>query len=212
MSDPLQPWRGVGPLQWARQTGRLAGELETALADESSGPRGHVLPIPEAQREPTDSDTGDADPLAGMRADLGNLRGGLATVETMAGGYGDRGGRPDADWKPRRIGASPPEVLPALRSDAALSVYAACGVPASLLTLPADGTGQREAWRRFLHGSVSPVATMVAAELGAKLDAPDLRLDFSTLFAADVSGRARAYSQLRKAGMDEAVARGVCGL
>ena len=36
--------------------------------------------------------------------------------------------------------------------------------------LPADGTGQREAWRRFLHGSVSPVARIVQGELRAKLD------------------------------------------
>ena len=44
---PRQPWRGLSPLQWASETGRLSGALEEALADESGGPRGHVLPIPE---------------------------------------------------------------------------------------------------------------------------------------------------------------------
>ena len=122
------PWRGVGPLQWARQTGRLAGSLEQALADESGGPRGSVLPAPEGQREATDDDAADADPLAPLRADLAKLRGGLAVVESMAGGFGDRGGRPDSDWKPRRIGAEPPEALIDLRAGAALAVYAACGV------------------------------------------------------------------------------------
>lgn len=188
-TSPGRPWQGVSPLAWASETGRLSGALEEALADESTGPRGHVLPIPESQREPTDEDAEGDDPLAGLRRDLVRLRGSLALVETMAGGYGDRGGRPDADWKPRRVGAEPPDVLARLRSDAALSVYSACGVPPSLVTLSADGTGQREAWRRFLHGSVSPVARIVERELRAKLDTPTLSLDFTALYAADVRGR-----------------------
>ena len=35
--DPGRPWRGVGPLQRARLTGRLNAELENALGDEASG-------------------------------------------------------------------------------------------------------------------------------------------------------------------------------
>ena len=75
-------------------------------------------------------------------------------------------------------------------------MYAACGVPPSLVTLPADGTGQREAWRRFLHGSVSPVARLVQTKLRAKLDTPALALDLGSLYAADVTGRARAWRSL----------------
>lgn len=207
------PWRGIGPIQWAIQTGRLSGELEAALADEAAGPRGHVLPAPEGQREATDDDDDDDDPLAAIRADLVKLKGGLALVETMASGYGDRGGRPDADWKPRRIGANPPDALDAIRTGAALAVYAACGVPPSLVTLPADGTGQREAWRRFLHGSVSPVARLVQTELRAKLDTPDLSLDLGSLYAADVTGRARAWRSLvgKDTTMPDADARRVVG-
>ena len=44
--DPETPWRGIGPLQAAQLTGRLAAETTAALADESSGPRGHLLGIP----------------------------------------------------------------------------------------------------------------------------------------------------------------------
>ena len=139
------------------------------------------IPTPEGQREPTDGDTGDADPFAALKADLAKLRGGVALVETMAGGYSDKGGRPDLDWKPRRIGAAPPAALNEIRTAAALTVFGACGVPPSLFTLPADGTGQREAWRRFLHGSVSPVARLVEAELRDKLDVPDLALSFDGL-------------------------------
>ena len=40
--------------------------------------------------------------------------------------------------------------------------------------------------------AVSPVARIVQGELRAKLDEPVLSLDFTALYAADVSGRARA--------------------
>lgn len=190
------PWRGIAPLGWAARTGALAAALERSLADEAGGPVGSLVPVPEGQREPTDGDQEGDDPLADLKADVAKLRGALAFVETMAGGYGDRGGRPDADWKPRRIGADPPETLAALRTGAALTVFGACGVPPSLVTLPADGTGQREAWRRFLHGSVGPVARIVEAELAAKLDTPDLRLVLDDLAAADMTGRARAWRSL----------------
>ena len=213
-ASPRQPWRGLSPLQWASETGRLVGALEETLADESGGPRGHVLPIPEGQREPTDDDADGDDPLADLRADLVRLRGGLAMVESMGGGFGDKGGRPDSDWKARRIGAEPPDVLAKLRTDAAMSIYAACGVPPSLVTLPADGTGQREAWRRFLHASISPVARIVQGELRAKLDTPALSLDFTNLYAADVSGRARAFRALagKDATIPEVEARRLAGL
>ena len=211
---PGRPWAGVSPLAWASETGRLSGALEEALADEAAGPRGSVLPIPESQREPTADDAAGDDPLAGLRGDLLRLRGGLAMVETMAGGYGDRGSRPDADWRARRIGAEPPDALATLRSDAALSIFSACGVPPSLVAMPADGTGQREAWRRFLHGSVSPVARIVQGELRTKLDTPGLALDFVSLYAADVSGRARAFRALagKDATIPEGEARRLAGL
>ena len=195
-SSELQPWQGIPPLAWAARTGALAANLEKALADEAGGPVGNLIAIPELQREPTVEDAAGDDPLAPLRADIAALRGQIALVETMAGGYGDRGARPDADWKPRRIGADPPEALAELRTGAALTVFGCCGVPPSLVTLPADGTGQREAWRRFLHGSVAPVARLVEAELAAKLDTSDLRLAFDELHAGDMAGRARAWRSL----------------
>ena len=92
----------------AKPGGCLA-RLEEALADESGGPRGHVLPIPEGQREPTDDDADGDDPLADLRGDLVRLRGALALVETMASGYGDKSaggliliGRRDGSERNRR--------------------------------------------------------------------------------------------------------------
>ena len=57
-------------------------------------------------------------------------------------------------------------------------------------------TAQRESWRRFLHGTVAPVARLVAHELGEKLDAPGLRLEFEELRASDVQSRARSWRTL----------------
>ena len=207
----LQPWRGLGPLQWASTTGRLGVELEKALGDETSGPRGNLVIVPEGHAG--DVPEGEADPMAQLQSDLVHLRGGLAMMETTAAGWGDKGGAPQADWRPRRLGADPPASLAEIRAGVEKSVLALCGVPPALAT-DADGTSQRESYRRFLHGSVSPVARLVEAELREKLDVPNLSISFDTLYAADLSGRARAWRSLvgRDAKMDAAKAARLAGL
>ena len=73
-ADPERPWRGYGPLQVAQLGGRLSSETVAALADESSGPRGQLLPLPVAGDDPT---------VAALQTDLKRLAGQLATVETQ---------------------------------------------------------------------------------------------------------------------------------
>ena len=202
-TDPARPWVGVGPLERARLSGRLSAEIEAALGDEASGTRGYLLPVP------TD---GQDDSVSDLRRDIGSLGGKTALVETAMAGWGDgRMAAPRGDYEPKRIGANPPASLTTLRSDAALAVLSACGVPVELIT-PGDGTGQREAWRRFLHGCVQPLATCVASELAAKLDTPSLTLGFDKLFASDLSGRARAFQSLVNGGMPVEQAAGLAGL
>ena len=48
---------------------------------------------------------------------------------------------------------------------------------------------------RILHATVKPLARIVSAELAAKLDG-DVRLTVDSLFAADLSGQARAFQSL----------------
>ena len=202
-TDPARPWVGVGPLERARLSGRLSAELEAALGDEASGTRGCLLPVP------TD---GQDDTVSELRRDIGSLKGKTALVETTAAAWGDgRQMAPRSDYEPKRIGANPPASLAALRSDAALAVLSACGVPVELVT-PGDGTGQREAWRRFLHGTVQPVAACVTAELAVKLDTPNFTLGFDTLFASDLSGRARAFQSMVGGGMAVDRAAALAGL
>ena len=115
----------------------------------------------------------------------------------MAGGYGDKGAAPHGGWRQSRIGAEPPDVLRALRSEVGMAVCAATCVPPSLIADDSDGTAQREAWRRFAHGSVAPLGRIVAAELADKLDVLGFAFDFSSLYASDVVGRASAFRNPR---------------
>ena len=205
--DPARPWWGVSPLGWARLTGKLHANLEDAIADEAGGTRGYLLPIP--QGPDTDDDT---DPLAGLRKDIATLRGRTVLTETTSAGWGEgQMAAPVADWRPQRIGANPPASLATLRTDSAMAVLAACGVSSDLF-VHGDAAGQRESWRRFLHGSVQPLGDLLAAELADKLDVPGLRLTFDRLMASDLSGRARAFGSLVQGGIELDEARRLAGL
>ena len=201
--DPRQPWRGIAPLAYASTTGRVLAGVETALAGEVTGPVGHLIPVPDEAGDETS---------AQLRADIGALRGGVKTVETTAAGWGEgRSAAPEGDWRQRRIGADPPAGMVELRSQAALATMAACGVPAPLFG-SGDGTSAREAWRRYLHGTVAPLALGLASEAARKLDTPDLKLGFDKLFASDLAGRARGFSSMVSAGMPLDKAAALAGL
>ena len=185
--DPASPWRGVSPLEWATATGKLGANLETRLGEESGGPVGYLLPVPQ--------DGGD-DNLGELRKDLASLGGGISLVETTAGGWSEgRGSAPRSDWKAERLGARFPESSVSLWSDVGRVVLAACGVPPALADPSADGTAQRESWRRFLHGSLQPVSRIIEEECSSKLDT-EISLSFRSLMASDLAGRARAFGSL----------------
>ena len=200
--QPERPGIGIGPMEFGKLTGDLTGNLELRLGEEAGGPVGHVLPVP--------ADGGDRS-VEELRRDLAAAKGATTLAETTSAGWGDGpSAAPRQDWKPSRFGADPPEVLPNLRSDAALSVAAACGVPPVLFDAK-SATALREAWREYLHGSVAPVARTVEEELSAKLET-DVRLDFTELAASDVMGRARAFQSLVKGGMEKDRAAALAGL
>ena len=103
-----------------------------------------------------------------------------------------------------------PPCLPGLRADVFGAVLSACGVPVSLVT-DADGTSQREAFRRFLTSGIQPVADLVAEELSNKLD-QEIRFGFESLYAHDLAGRAQAFQKLAAGGMSIDRALAVSGL
>ena len=206
-TDPARPWAGISPLGFARATGRLAANLELRLGEEAAAKVGYLLPVPA-----DGGDGGNDDPLAILKADLAALSGNTALVETVSGGWGEgKAAAPLADWRSQRMGANPPATLAELRGAAGLDVLSACGVPAALASDKAEGSGQREAWRRF-GLTMQGVGRGVAEEMAAKLNAPGLRIKFGALHSADMAGRSRAVGILVKAGMPLGRATKLVGL
>ena len=204
--DSSRPWFGQGPMHWAHRTGTLAGNLETRLGEESGGPVGHIIPIP--------SDGGDGtedDPLSQLKGDLANARGRTVLTETTAAGWGEgKMAAPQADYKPSRFGAMVPDSSVSLRTAASMAVLSACAVPVSLVS-DSDGTGQREAWRRFVMGSVEPLLAIVGQEVEAKLETR-VSFDLSPLWAYDLAGRASSFKAMVTSGMAIERAAALSGL
>lgn len=200
--DPDRPWAGIGPLEVASMAARLSAETENALGDEASGPRGNLLPVPQDGASPTLDDLSER---------IGKLKGKMALVETTAGAWGNSTqGAPRRDWQAVRFGADPPAALVELYRFSGRAVLAACGLPVELVET-SDGTGQREAWRRLLFGTIAPLARQVEAELSAKLET-DITLTFDELRASDLAGRARAFQSMVTAGMEVEKAAALSGL
>ena len=195
--DPARPWFGLGPLQFARDTATLAANLERRTGEESGAPVGALLPIPQ-----DGGDGSDDDALAELKAEIRTAKGRALLVETTAAGWGEgSNAAPQHDWKPQRFGASPPDAVVELRSEAAMAVLSACGVPVSLAA-DADGTAARESWRRFVLGTVDPILSgVVRSELAEKLSVPGLRFDLRSLWAHDGAGRATMFSKLVAGGV-----------
>ena len=201
--DASRPWQGIGPLARAGLDAGLLSAVVTRLKQEASAPSGYLIPSPA---------DGGSTTTATLREDLRGAKGGVVLAETMASGYGDSAASPHGDWSQKRFGGEPPEVLKALRSEVGSSIMDAAGIPASLSYPQSDGTAQRESWRRFLHGSVAPVARIVAGEIESKLEIGNLKFGFAAMYASDIVGRASAFQKLTAGGMDVDEARRVAGL
>ena len=187
-----QPWRGVGPLSDCQETHNLAMALETRLRQEVAGPVGQAIPTPEGS------------PAGGLELDVNTMRGEVRLTPSTTNNWqtgGAQGGSPRTDWRSLRIGAQPPEVLARLRGDTGRDILAACGVPGGLVG-QTDGTTLREQLRQFLHVGINPVAGQLADTIRQAFDLDDFEFDFSPLMASDLAGRARAFGQMVKGGME----------
>ncbi len=205
-STPGQRYVGVGPLSWAAMTARLQSETERSLADEVSGPLAQVSVIP-PQSAASGKEGEAVDPLVLLRADIGRARGKSILLENLASAMGE--GRDAKSWAFNRLGPSPPEVMEAIRKGAFDATLAACGCPPSLF-VDADGTGQREAVRRWHMNVVMPLAKALENELSLKLET-EVRLKFDT-YAMDMVSRAQVVDKLVKAGVDIGVAMAAVGI
>ena len=205
-SPTARPFHGLGPASWASETARLTANAEHALANEAGGPVAQLLPVPQ------DGGGGkDADPLAGLKSDIGQAKGAALLVETTAGGWG--GGRADAptsDWKSARLGPMPPAEMVKLAESAFGRTLAACGASPALFDA-ADGTSKREALRQWHMGVVRPFGRLLSVELTEKMGS-SVELKFDS-YATDLVARAQVVSKLAAVeGIPPAMALAIAGL
>ena len=200
--DPLQPWAGISPLGAASYGATLAANTEATLVQETGAPSALLIPVP--------GDGGD-DALALLRSDIRNAKGGAMLVEGTASGQDDPSRGTRNDWKAERLGPMIPEQLRELYGDTRASVMEACGIPAALGSMSADGTSLRESYRRWVMSSVQPIADLIAAEASEKLDS-EVVFSFSALHAHDITGRAGAVAKMVTAGIPVDEARRLAGL
>ena len=198
--DSSRPWLGVPPWSWAASTSQAIAALDRLVAREAAAPHGSLLGVPQSLQ--TD-EAGEVTPLDAFRGDLAKAKGGTLVMES-SDQWGDEtphsgGGRSNLEHQ--RFGMDRATIDP-LRTATGRDVLGACGVPPTLFVANSDGTAQRESFRRFLHGSLRPLARIMEAELRSKLDAPHLALDLSELHAADVAGRARSFKAFIESGVD----------
>ena len=196
--DASRPWLGVPPWSWAASTSQAIAALDRFVAREASAPHGSLLGMPES---PQIDEAGDVRPLDAFRGDLFKAKGGTLITEYSGNAdpeapTGHRGTRIEN----QRFGMMR-ETVDALRTATGRDVLAACGVPPTLMVPNSDGTAQREAYRRFLHTALRPMARLMESELQLKLDAPDLRLDMGELHAADSEARSRSFRNFIQAGV-----------
>ena len=201
--SPETPFRGAGPIQVAQLAGRLSAETVAALADEASGPRGSVLPLPGV-------DGADAT-IQALKSDIKTLRGAMAFVESTTDSYASGGVAPRRDWEPKRLGFDAPASLINLHAMATAEVMAACGVSPALFSAESAGTGSRESYRQLMASTLLPLGKLVSDELSAKLETT-VEITWDELRAGDISGRARALSSLVTAGVPLTKAVRLAGL
>ena len=206
-STAATPHRGQSPIALAGFSAALLSAAESSLADELSGPVGQLLPAPLDELGVKDD---GSDPLDELESTLASLKGRSALVPSSSRNWGEGTATQASDWISRRLGADPPDSVVTLRGDAHNAILAAAGIPPQLFS---GGSSQaaREAFRYLLHATINPVAAIVELEASRKLGFPT-NLDFTSLSAADVQGRARAFQSLVGGGMDITKAAAVSGI
>ena len=194
--------RGMGPLTTARTLRSLMQKLEASMSMEMNASVGHLLPIP------TD---GQDDGVKALRKQIAELKGKIALIETTRSNYQQGSGMaPRQDFQVQRLGPQIPDGNRLMFTEARDTILTACGYPISLLGVASDGTAQREAWRRYLHGTVAPLGLLV--EEAARQLNIRIRISWESLFASDITGRARAFQSLVGGGMPIEQAAAASGL
>ena len=174
----MEPWRGRSPLSGAMNEIELAVVAAAALSDEArTKPLAWISGHPGATGQRMNNEQADQ-----LLTHIKKFRPGEVVVmlNPFEGG---------------RVQANPSPALDAARRSANGDVSAACGIPPVLLSGEGDGTTAREAYRRFVRGTIEPIGRMLAHEASLKLGSP-VAVRFDNLRASDVAMNARAFAAL----------------
>ena len=119
--------------------------------------------------------------------------------------------RPENDSSQTGLYRLEPKIDPGLvqlRKESSLDILGQMGVPVSLFSTDAEGTGRRVALSQLTVNCLQPMAKLVSGEFESKLGV-QVDFDFSDLLFSDVQGKARAVANLVKAGVnvDEAMSQ-----
>ena len=212
--DPRSPWRGVAPLGWAKEAAELSASVDQSLRAELNEVVAHLIGIEPSSPSPDPSPA----EIQAIQEALGarrfqslypRSRRVPESVETPTAAFGIPSFL-TRKTSVSRIGPSIPASSVGLKTEASEAVFTALGIPLPLVS-GAEGTAAREAWRRFASGCLEPLGRLAATELSDKLDA-EIGISFERLFAADLSGRARAFQSLVGGGMSPKKAARLAGL
>ena len=108
--------------------------------------------MPEA---PTLSDDDNEGPLDGFRRDLAAAKGRTLVMERASDWKGNGQAGTSRSGMEKVVYGMDRSTVDPLRTATGRDVLAACGVPPTLFVANSDGTAQREAFRRFMHSSLS---------------------------------------------------------
>ena len=196
------PWKGISPL--ATLSGEALAGLEQTIGYEAGISTGQVVLIPQA---------GENTGAQALRDSIQKLKGKTAVLDVELASFQESTGGGSRGFTTLRLGPDFGAATAAIRQQLNQAVLAACGIPAALNQPDSGGSAVREAFRQFLHSTVQPIGARIAAQLTEKLEPETpFSLTFDDLFAADISGRARAYGSLTAAGLDPNVAARIVGI
>jgi len=194
-----QPWAGESPLSGLLTADLLAG-IETQLSGEALAKSGYLLPFGgSSDHDPDDED----DPVAAMADNMGKAKGGTVVLETPAErAQGASTASAAPSYQISRFGLNPPQSAVQLRSEAASSIYAACGMRAALFEQSSDGTALRESARIFYASTLRPWGRLVEQE-ASRLFEQEIKLDWHALNFHDGRTRSQIVTALKAADLSQ---------
>ena len=156
-AHPLQPWKGVGPIQLASSSSRLAAAIERSLSDELKIPPLRVVDAPFTSSKESAKKFGES---------VGRPGPSRVLIPTSTGRTADRA----HDWKVNTLQPTPAETIVELRRDVEASVCSSCGVSPILLNPGAAGPAILRARQQLHDLTVDPLAKIIASELARVLE------------------------------------------